>query len=338
MKARHLPIKGRSSDGTETVIDHEPVPLVEQCRRPKASIVYFHTEDNPFGNPTEVVSKVDPNNREEIKVRLYGVTNKAVGTLFPRFRTGIHVIPRDKIAGPGTWYHVVDPCNGRNFFMVWIWVNAVGKRVIAREWPQANDYIEGVGYPGDWAEVDAEKLDGKAGPAQKPWGMTLEEMRGEIERVEKQLADPLYRPGATKEEREAGRITVVERYMDSRFGNTPTLAKSENLTLIEAFADLGVDFLPAPGEFEKEGITAINDALGGYDPNQPIAPGNEPDLFVAQDCGNVIFALENYTGQDGPKGAMKDPVDVLRYAELAKLEFVGDGRFGLVPGPRLGRG
>lgn len=336
VEARHLPIKGRHPSGEEYVTGYERVPLVEKGQRPKSSIVYFHTEENVFGNPDEVVSKVDPNNRDEIRVRLYGVTDKSKGNLFPRFKRSIHAIPRDKVAGPGTWYHIVDPCNGRNFFMIWVWVNAVGKRVVVREWPCETDYIPGVGYPGPWAEVDAEKMDGKAGPAQKPWGLTLDEYAAEIERVEKELADPAYRPGLSDAERGAGIITVAERYMDSRFGNTPTLARSENLTLIDAFSDLDLHFLPAPAEFEKEGITAVSNALGGYDHSRPIGPGNEPDLFVVRDCTNTLFMLENYTGIDGPKGAMKDPFDTLRYACLADLDYCEDGRYGVIAGPQLG--
>lgn len=338
VEARHLPLMGLNPDGTKTVTGYERVPTIEKCRRPKSSIVYFHTEDNPFGNPEEVVSKVDPTNRAEIRVRLYGLTDKAQGNLFPKFRRDRHVIPRDRVAGPGTWYHIVDPCNGRNFFMVWVWVNALDRKVVVREWPAEEDYIEGVGYPGPWAEVDAEKFDGKPGPAQRPFGLTLREYQAEIARVERELADPAYRPGATQAEIAAGTIPVAERFMDSRFGNTPTLSKSENLTLIEEFADLGLDFLPAPGEFEREGITAINDALGGYDLNQPIGTGNEPGLFVTRDCGNVIFSLENYTGQDGQKGAMKDPVDVLRYALLARLDYLDHAHFQPHPGPMLGSG
>lgn len=321
----------------EDIISTEAMPLVEKCRREDAYTVYFHTHENPFGNPREVLKKCDLFNLSDVKVRFFGVTAKTMGNLFPKFRRDIHVVDRAKIRGPGTWYHVVDPCNGRNFFMIWIWVNALGQRVVAREWPQMGDYIPTVGAPGPWAEVDQEKLDGKPGPAQQPWGLTLEEMRAEIERVEKELADPLYREGVTTAEREAGRITIAERYMDSRFGNTPTLAKSENLTLIEAFEDLELDFLPAPGEHEKEGITAVNNALGGYDPNQPIGPGNSPELFISRDCGNVIWTLENYTGKDGPKGASKDVADVLRYAELAELEYLEDGAMNFRQGPQLGR-
>lgn len=334
--AKHLPKKTRSADGVEEIVDYERVPLVQRCRRKNSYAVYFHTEENPFGNPEEVVDKVDLGNREEVLVRLYGVTDKSMGNLFPRFRRDVHVIPRTRIEGPGTWYHIVDPCNGRNFFMIWVWVNALGQRVVAREWPQEDDYIPGVGYPGAWAEVDQEKMDGKPGPAQRPWGLTLEEYAAEIERVETQLADPSYRPGATPAEQKAGRIQVVERYMDSRFGNTPTLARSENLTLIDAFDDLGVEFLPAPGEHEKEGITAVNNALGGYDANKEIGIGNSPMLFVARDCQNVIWCLENYTGQDGSKGAAKDPADVLRYAELAELEYLEEGHLSWQRGPELG--
>lgn len=335
-EAKYLPKKSRAADGTEEVVAYERVPLVQRCRRKNAYAAYFHTEENPFGNPQEVIDKVDLTNREEVLVRLYGVTDKSMGNLFPRFRRDIHVINREKISGPGTWYHIVDPCNGRNFFMIWVWVNALGKRVIAREWPQEDDYIPGIGYPGAWSEVDQEKFDGRPGPAQRPMGLTLQEYADEIARVERQLADPDHRPGVTRLEAERGTITVTERYMDSRFGNTATLARSENLTLIEAFEDLGLDFLPAPGEHEKEGITAVNNALGGYRTSQPIGPGNEPELYVSRDCGNVIWTLENYTGKDGPKGASKDVADVLRYAELAELEYLDPDTPRFTPGPALG--
>ena len=328
VEAKYLPIRDRDANGVEKIVGYEKMPLVKQGRRDETRIVYFHTEENPFAPPDQVVAKVDLNNREEVMVRLYGHTEKPVGNLFPRFRTDVHVVDFFVVSGQpdaGTWYHVVDPCNGRNFFMIWAWVNANGQTVIAREWPQEGDYIEDVGYPGPWTEQHPEKLDGKAGPAQDPWGLTLSQMKSEIERVEKELGSAL---GL------AGPIDINERIMDSRFGNTPTLSKSENTTLIEDFEELDLFFEPAPGD-AGEGVTEINDLLG-WDQRKERGHGNEPSLYVVRNCTNTIWMFENYTGKDGPKGAAKDPFDVVKYLVKSDPLYHGDEYDAPMAGPVLG--
>jgi hypothetical protein len=49
---------------------------------------------------------------------------------------------------------------------------------------------------------------------------------------------------------------------------------------------------------------------------------NAPKLFVAEDCQQVIWMFENYTGRGGAKGACKDFADLVRYMALAKLFHV----------------
>jgi len=51
---------------------------------------------------------------------------------------------------------------------------------------------------------------------------------------------------------------------------------------------------------------AVQDALDW-------TPERRPRLFVSEDCPNTIYALENWRGVDGEKGATKDPVDCVRY-------------------------
>ena len=48
---------------------------------------------------------------------------------------------------------------------------------------------------------------------------------------------------------------------------------------------------------------------------------NEPRLFISSECVNSIYALKEWTGADGRKGALKDVIDVLRYAVLADLIY-----------------
>ena len=84
--------------------------------------------------------------------------------------------------------------------------------------------------------------------------------------------------------------------------------------------------IPASGVQEDEGLGVVNELLDWNQEQPLVALLNEPKLYVSEDCLQVIWALENYTGRGGPKGACKDFADLLRYMALAKLEFVETGR------------
>lgn len=311
---------GNPADG------YEMVPTLQQCAKRGAKIFYFHTADNPFSGWANLRANLIGERRENILCRAYGVPTKSIANAFPRFREEVHVIPEANIPAGGTWYHVNDPCNGRNFFMIWATVLPTGQTVIAREWPQADDYIEGIGLPGPWAEPDGKLADGKRGPAQKPFGFSLKRYGDEIRRVEGELARIGRAPGA-----DASPITIADRWMDSRFGNTPTLQKESSTTLIEQMGECGIDYHPASGEHQQEGLDLINDALY-YDDKLPIGPLNQPRLLVSERCQNIAFALKEWTGHDGKHGACKDPVDVLRYLLLADPEHIPAGGTKIIPG------
>jgi phage terminase large subunit-like protein len=306
----------------------EMVPRLQMCRRATDRVVYFHTSENPWSGYERIKEDLRTANREQILCRAYGVPVKAIGNQFPRFNRAVHVIARDKVPKGGTWYQVVDPCSGRNFFMVWAVVTPDERLVIAREWPQPNDYIEGIGLPGDWAEPDGKLHDGRRGDAQRPFGFGIDRYKQEIERVEKALGR-WCATGDAKAEQPA--VTVFERSIDSRFGNAPTLGRAGTQTLIDDFQEIGVDFLPAPGEEQAEGIDKINSFLD-YDVTRPVDALNQPRLYVCEDCRNTIFALQEWTGKDGKHGACKDPIDVLRYLVLGNPVWVGDATFRPVGG------
>jgi hypothetical protein len=54
---------------------------------------------------------------------------------------------------------------------------------------------------------------------------------------------------------------------------------------------------------------------------------NAPKMFVSSECPNLIYALREWTGKDGNKGACKDWIDLLRYAALAELTYIGEGAY-----------
>lgn len=305
-EAELLPVLGpKGPDGTSPLLGFERVPRVMVSRRPNTRIVFFHNKDNPWGNYEGLKETLAEAPREKILMRAYGVPTKSVGARFPKFREKVHVLPASRIPEEGTDYHFVDPCGGRNWFMGWFRVDVRGRVFMVMEWPCESCYVEGVGLPGPWAEPDGKKHDGKRGPAQQPFGFGLRRYKEEIERVEK----------GTK-------IKTFERRMDSRYGNSATVARERPTTLIEECAEIDLHFVPTPGENIDEGIDLINSMLD-YDADRPLGMDNEPMLYIAEHCTNMIYALQEWTGLDGRHGASKDPVDVLRYALLSRIEFVG---------------
>jgi hypothetical protein len=296
--AELLPVMGNDGE----VARYEKVPRVMQPVRETARIVFFHTADNPFGNYPSMKVVLEKATRETILCRAYGVPVKSRTARFPKFRDGVHVVRAAMIPKEGTNYQIVDPCSGRNWFMIWVRVDVRGRMFVYREWPCAKRYIEGVGYPGPWAVPSGQKADGERGDAQKPFGWGLERYKQEIERLE---ADEV----------------IWQRLMDSRYANSSTMGREMVTTLLEECREVGMDFDPAPGEHIDEGVDLINSLLD-YDPDKPVDGTNEPRLYVSEECENVIYGLKEWTGADGRHGACKDAVDVIRYAALGNLEFL----------------
>jgi hypothetical protein len=298
--AELLPIYG-DVEGKRTLTGHEKVPVIQRCVRRKASVLYFHTRNNPWAGWTRMREELEKAARPEILCRAYGVPTKAIAGRFPLFSDRVHVIPQSRIPTKGTRYQFVDPCSGRNWFQMWLLIDDSGRAFVYREWP-GQDYIDGVGYAGAWAEPDGKKADGRAGPAQKSFGFGLERYKEEIERLEKGEQ-------------------VFERWMDSRYGNAATVARESATTLIEECAEIGLNFVATPGTNIDEGIDLINDWLH-YDTGKPVDALNQPRLYVSEECKNTIHALKEWTGADGKTGALKDPIDCLRYFCLSGVTNV----------------
>jgi len=319
------------------------IPVVMRCMgemeagrlRYPAAVVFFHSSDNPFGNPEVVYRNCMGKSAAFIKERFYGLAEKTAVTRFPKFDEKVHVVAPDAIPAQGSNYCFCDPSNGRNFVFLWIRV-VKDAFYVYREWP-GNYTIPGVGLPGPWAEIDGKKFDGRKGPAQNPFGFDLAEHKTEIARLEQwdlpESADILTcRPGpATKEK-------ILERYIDARAGNATVQTASETSTLIDQMnSKLHMDWQPVKlvGHNSILGadsaIHLINDALF-YRDERPIDFTNRPKLYVSAECQNLIFAMKVWTGVDGNKGACKDFIDLLRYAYAQDLQDLGHETYFTVKG------
>ena len=278
------------------------VPRIQQPQRENARIVYFHTSDNPFSGYETLKQTLAGAPKNEILCRAYGVPTRATVQRFPKFRDHVHLLPLARIPEKGTRYLIVDPASGRNWFMIWVLVDALGVHYVYREWPSPGQYIPGIGDPGVWSEADGRLADGRQGPAQTGFGWGLRRYLEEIGRLE-----------AVESE------TIAERWMDSRFGNTATQKADASTTIIEECAELGMTFMPAPSDPLEEGISLINSMLD-YDltgDEEEVSSG--PHLFISEACPNCIFALKIWSGKDGSHGATKDVIDCLRYMAVGRL-------------------
>jgi hypothetical protein len=286
------------------------VPRVQQCSKPTARVVYFHTQDNPFGNYEAMKTELVKSPKDRVLMRAYGVPTKKAANMFAKFDTSVHVVSPDKIPRTGVNYHVVDPCSGRNWFMIWARFDDAGRCFVYDEWPSQVREVPGVGLPGPWAVPGGNNPDGQAGEAQRSFGFGLSHYKLEIENTEARHA------------RESDNFSVFERIMDSRYGNSATVAREGATTLIEECAEIGLNFTAAPGDNIAEGVTMIINWLS-YNDDQDISALNQPHLYISSDCKNMIFALSQYTGTGNTKTAgSKDAIDVLRYLVLSGAAYI----------------
>ena len=295
------------------------MPYVLQPFRKNARAICFHTECNPFGGYAQLVKMLDGKTRAEVKIRAYGWAERLEGRTFPKFDPGIHGVPAEKIPAAGTRYCVADPAGSKNWFIKWYLVDDLGRVFLYREWPDLERF-------GEWA-LPGEKADGKPGPAQ-----TLEAGRSITGYKRLILEAEGWRWNGKEWEEGPGAERIHERLIDPRLGGAAVPSAEEGTSIISLMADEQrdaegrlagppMDWTPAPGVSIEEGIQSINDWLD-WDDRAPLTALNCPRYYVSTACGQTLYALLEYTGRDGLKGALKDVVDPDRYLFRAGPERV----------------
>jgi hypothetical protein len=331
------------------------VPLVQVADQKvgdsvrKTVTVYFHSKWNPYSDYQDLLAETAGAGDETRLVRLYGFTTKRRLSRFPRLLREVHGFKpqveaaRGREALPagvwGTGYQVVDPAGKKNWFMLWARVDAWERVWVYREWPCPALWVPGVGRPEPWAvsgSSSQHKFGGLPGGGQKQMGLSLQEYKGEIARWEGWADSKLDAEPAEWDEENGSEDEVYLRLMDSRFADAPSYTSAGNTTLIEECAESGLFFELASGKNIDEGVDLINDALAYKRPDWE-APGDGPSLFISEDCVNLWFALENWTGEGGNREATKDPVDCLRYLFLQRPAFL-EGESGGSRGEGAGYG
>lgn len=306
---------------------------------PNGAIGYMWSQWNPFGGYDDkrvngrvipgIKSKCLARNEEYIERRAYGYSRDSRGRAFPRFGQTNIVAAVPSVEG--TWYLSLDPAPpARNwyFFLAYVTSEDPERIYIVAEWPDYATY-------GPWAVVSNKdnQPDGDRGPAQLALGWGIVRYKQQIDQLEAKYI-PLSGLGNRPE---------VEEYVID-----PRAAKDEHITedggtcvqrqLFEEQLDeqgvvvgRSIDFVPGRGTSIADGEQLISDRLD-WNERAPFDPiNNTPYLFVHERCGQMIWALDNYTGRGGEKGGCKDVIDALRYFMTRQPEHIGEDYYEVLP-------
>jgi len=269
------------------------MPYIAEGIYGKHGCIWFHSKLNPYNNWERMKQELKGRSTHDIKIRAYGWADQTAGSQFPMFGDqNIFSEPVTELCPSGTNYMVADPAGARNWFMLWARVDEYGTIWIYREWPDPS-------Y-GEWA-LPSDKADGKPGPAQ----------RAGAGRGVNEYTELIWALETDKDKSEE----IAERYIDPRSAGTETISKEGGITLLDLLhdADNPLYFVPAAGVPVDERVLIINDLLC-FDREAPLEiKTNHPRLMVHESCQNLIWSLREWTGQDGQKGACKDPIDALGY-------------------------
>jgi hypothetical protein len=279
------------------LLNNKSLPVRQYSPERDASIVYLHSDENPFGGYERIAKDLKKASEEEILVRAYGVPVKSMTTLLPLFNTEVNVLgdkenkygmkfPDISEKNKYTCYMVVDPAGAKNYTAIWAAVDDEGYIYIAKEFPDRNVY-------GEWALFGDPKW--RYGPASKKIGLNVEGYVELFKEIEEELG-----------------VEIFERIGDSRF-----FAKENenNDDLFHSFDEYGMNFIASDGRMEEVGISALDEWFN-YNPNLPIDEINRPICYIHEDCGNLIDSLINYGSRGKADEALKDFFDVIRYLRM----------------------
>lgn len=275
------------------LLNNRWVPAVQHSKNRNAGIIYFHSKDNPFGGYERIAEDLKNRHEDEILTRAYGIPTKSATGKFPLFNKEVNVVKHESIPRKDvTRYMILDPAGSKNWFMLWVAVDASNTYWVYREWPDIN--------VGEWARWHGGKWIGGAGSKGLGYGIKdYVELIGQLEEGEE----------------------IFERLIDPRLGAAKYQTQNGASSIIEELADAGLTFVPAPGLDIEDGIQAIQTKMA-YNVKQPVDGLNRPHLYISDRCDNLLLAIQEYTGEGGGDEATKDPIDCLRYAAIDGIRFI----------------
>jgi hypothetical protein len=283
------------------LLNDEKLPILQQCIRPNARIVYFHTKDNPFNSWQATKNQLAGAKRDEILTRAYGIPTKPANTVFRNLddkvimkHSEIPVI-KDPKNNPCLYVLSIDPAGAKPWFMLLVAVTANKVHYVINEYPNPEF--------GAWADME-KGSQGRPGEACQPNGFGISDYAEVIREMTKGLDN-------------------VEMIIDPRLGSASYQKAEGTSNIISDLADEGIHAYPADGLDIETGLQSINSLLS-YDSSEPIGFDNHSKLIFSDKCGNTIHCCSNYQIEHGHKGVCKDPVDCLRYVAIGNYQYYED--------------
>jgi len=84
-------------------------------------------------------------------------------------------------------------------------------------------------------------------------------------------------------------------------------------------------FQAAPGLDIEQGLQALQTKFS-WNSKAPKDGINRPHVYISERCKNLIWALQEYTGEGGREEQAKDPIDTLRYAATVPIRYMDASR------------
>lgn len=286
------------------------MPYILQPLDKNKGVICFWTQWNPFlPNLEKLFQKARGRSKSEVKCRLFGWTEKMAGSYFPGFNPQVHVVPDALVPAEGTDYMADDPGEAKSHFLLWLRVDRMGRKWVFDESPRG----EG---EGEWVTPDGGKGDGQRLFAHRGVLWYQDYIRGrEAEHV-------IERAAAGASIGEAEREEPI-RYGDPRYFATKAASAEGGTSLLELhlMTDNPMVFLmPGVKRTAREDIAIINEWLD-WDEEAPRTVLNEPKLFIAERCQNLIRAIINLTVDMKADDPNWDPIDPLRYLAVMDPQF-----------------
>ena len=299
---------------------HMPTLMEDKLTKRRAH--FFHIGTNPMGVGEGVKQKLIGRSVADIKMRAYGWADKTVTGSFARYGKS-NVISRaafNEIAlHGGRRTCVIDGGDAKNWFITYIFSTPNGDDIAYREWPDYEQH-------GDWA-LPTEKVDWKPGKAQmSTMGRGYSQYKALMLELEGAVWDD------QRKEWDMRKAEQIEtRIIDSRFGGKPVPGQDEGTTVIAQMGETQIDeqgrvmgpmeLQQASGTTVRDGIQHLNDLLA-WDETQPLSGMNRPKFYIVEDLVTCKLALQEWTGANSEKCALKDPLDTLLYFAKESIEYL----------------
>ena len=299
------------------------VPLLAVDERTRRSVIWLHTENNPFNPKSNLIESVANRPRDQVLIRAYGYCESTAISAFPKFDKRVHRISIQKFQEyikdkQYTLYMSADPGGAKPWVFKYYIVTQDNIKFAIYESPEFDKF-------GAWAEPpdkDTPHPKWKRGAAHGAYSgagiIALKKLFEEIETHE--LPKML---GTTK------RVEIFERFIDPRMGamtvpgaetDTSFIALMEDEQVVDGKTEgkpyyFTAAYSGASGHTSnpvEASIYIINNELD-YNMQEPLSPQNTPHFFILDNLQNTIITYENFSIANSKECPLKDFLDPDRY-------------------------